>query len=98
MEDRDYTTEQLRKDIDSGRSGSKIAYPDPAAAPLGADDEAAGTPPSAAAVLEARRHEVENAPVTTKGNHRLDRGAYIYGGLLAGLIASLAAIAVWMSS
>jgi hypothetical protein len=34
--------EQLRADIDSGRTGDKVAHPDPAAAPLGADDEAAG--------------------------------------------------------
>ena len=36
--------DQLRHAIDSGRTGDKVAYPDPAAAPLGTDDEAAGTP------------------------------------------------------
>lgn len=35
------TTEQLRGAIDSGRTGEKIAVVDPAAAPLGSDDEAA---------------------------------------------------------
>jgi hypothetical protein len=40
------TIEQLRHDIDSGRTGDKVAVGDPAAAPLGADDEAAGTPVS----------------------------------------------------
>jgi len=43
---------QLRADIDSGRTGDKVAFPDPAAAPLGTDEEAAGTPvsPHAAAL------------------------------------------------
>jgi hypothetical protein len=37
------TPEQLRSDIDHGRTGDKVNFPDPAAAPLGTDDEAAGT-------------------------------------------------------
>jgi hypothetical protein len=56
MTDESATTAQLRHDIDSGRTGSKVNFPDPAAAPLGTDDEAAGTPPSAEAVGIARRH------------------------------------------
>ena len=38
------TVDRLRADIDEGRTGEKVRYPDPAAAPLGSDDEAAGTP------------------------------------------------------
>jgi len=34
--------EQLRADIDSGRTGDKVDHPDPAAAPLGTDSEAGG--------------------------------------------------------
>jgi hypothetical protein len=45
--------EQLRADIDSGRTGDKVAAPDPAMAPLGTDDEAAGTPPSSADCFDA---------------------------------------------
>jgi hypothetical protein len=41
------TSDQLRDRIDSGRTGG-IGFPDPAAAPLGTDDEAAGTPPTEA--------------------------------------------------
>src|SRR4051794_27988064 len=40
------TTAQLRDRIDNARVGDKLAWPDPAAAPLGTDDEAAGTSPS----------------------------------------------------
>ena len=38
------TTAQLKADIDSGRTGDKIAVFDPGLSPLGTDDEAAGTP------------------------------------------------------
>lgn len=34
--------EQLRADIDSGRTGDKVDFPDPAAAPLATDAEAGG--------------------------------------------------------
>jgi hypothetical protein len=36
--------EQVRDRIDSGATGEKVAVSDPAAAPLGTDDEAAGVP------------------------------------------------------
>lgn len=37
---------RLKHAIDSGNTGDKVNYPDPAAAPLGTDDEAAGITPS----------------------------------------------------
>lgn len=37
------TMDQLRHQIDSGNAAEKVNYPDPAAAPLGTDEEAAGT-------------------------------------------------------
>ena len=54
------TTAQLRDTIDRGRTGSKVPYRDPAAAPLGTDEEAAGTPPTPEAVRTAMRHEVRS--------------------------------------
>ncbi|HVW93756.1 MAG TPA: hypothetical protein VHB74_14275 [Devosia sp.] len=42
------TTDRERAAIDSGAAGDKIAFPDPAAAPLGTDAEASGAPPTAA--------------------------------------------------
>jgi hypothetical protein len=39
--------DQLREQIDRGQTGDKVDFPDPAAAPLGTDDEAAGRPPQA---------------------------------------------------
>jgi hypothetical protein len=52
------TVEQLRNDIDAGRTGDKVDWPDPAAVPLGADEEAAGTPPDPWAVETARTIEL----------------------------------------
>jgi hypothetical protein len=52
------TVDRLRADIDAGRTRDKVAAADPAAAPLGADEEAAGTPLQPAVVSLARRQEV----------------------------------------
>ena len=56
------TTERLRADIDSGKTGDKVRNSDPAAAPLGTDEEAAGTPVSREAVEMARSDEVDRDP------------------------------------
>jgi hypothetical protein len=64
------TTEQLRRDIDSGRTGDKVAGSDPAAAPLGTDEEAAGTAPDPNVVAAARQQERAQpvpAPARTSG-------------------------------
>lgn len=50
-------TDQLRDDINKGRTGDKVCFPDPAAAPLGTDDEAAGCPPTPEQVAAVRHHE-----------------------------------------
>jgi hypothetical protein len=42
---------------DTIEQGDKVSAPDPAMAPLGTDDEAAGTPPSPAAIALTRRME-----------------------------------------
>src|SRR5829696_1732512 len=51
------TTAQLKADINSGQTGDKNPVFDPALAPLGTDDEAAGRPPSAFRIELARRYE-----------------------------------------
>ena len=56
------TTDQIRHDIDSGKSGDKVGFPDPSAAPLGTDDEAAGTPPTERQRMAAHAEEVINRP------------------------------------
>ncbi|MBC58385.1 MAG: hypothetical protein CL814_15825 [Confluentimicrobium sp.] len=49
--------DRLRDRIDRGGTGDKVAFTDPAAAPLGTDDEAAGTAPTMAQVDMAEAHE-----------------------------------------
>ncbi|MDE1569070.1 hypothetical protein [Aquabacter sediminis] len=44
---------RVRQAVDSGKTRDKIGYSDPAAAPLGTDDEAAGNPPRAGGPPEA---------------------------------------------
>jgi hypothetical protein len=51
------TTAMLKGDIDSGRTGDKNEIFDPGLSPLGTDDEAGGTPPTAFRVALARRLE-----------------------------------------
>jgi hypothetical protein len=52
------TVDQLRDDIDHGRTSDKVAAPDPATAPLGTDDEAGGTRLDPALVHEMRQREL----------------------------------------
>jgi len=51
--------DQLRREIDRGQGSGKVAYPDPAAAPLATDDEAAGRPPAQAEIEQARHDEID---------------------------------------
>jgi hypothetical protein len=50
--------ERLRADIDSGRTGDKVAFPDPSAAPLGTDEEAGGVTTPEEALKKARQAEL----------------------------------------
>jgi hypothetical protein len=55
--------DRFRKDIDRGRAGDKTDYPDPAAAPLGTDDEAGGHPATQEQLRIAREAEFRRRPV-----------------------------------
>ncbi len=62
--------DRLRQQIDRGEGGDKIDYPDPAAAPLGTDDEASGHPISA----EQLRMAMEAETRSTGGPSPLQSG------------------------
>lgn len=68
-DDRPATTDLLRHRIDRGLAGDKKGFPDPAAAPLGTDDEAAGTPPTPEQIALAHAQEVENRPDSPDVTH-----------------------------
>jgi hypothetical protein len=85
------TVERLRADIDSGRTRDKIPASDPAAAPLGTDEEAAGTPISVERVALARSHEVAGPPrEETKG------GALVYVAMLASVAIVIVGAAAYL--
>ncbi len=79
------TSAQLRDDIDRGLTGDKVAAADPAAAPLGTDDEAAGTPPSPEAIAEARERELQIGRLARR--QPPDREIYIQAGGVAPWLA-----------
>jgi len=92
------TTSQLRDDIDSGRTGEKVPYGDPAAAPLGTDDEAGGRAPSEAereiaASTEPQGESSLEAPAVTEERSRPDLGSSAPGGVRP-LLALLVALAI----
>ena len=62
MHDEARNAAELRAAIDRGGAGDKATQGDPAAAPLGTDDEAAGTPNSARQVKAAMKLEIDARP------------------------------------
>jgi hypothetical protein len=90
-----HRTEDLRRTTDEGGAGDKVRFPDPAAAPLGADDEAAGRPATPDRVALAAGHEVgagssENAPAANENPQTRRETWWIYlvvVALAVGLVA-----------
>jgi hypothetical protein len=90
------STDPLRGEVDTGRTRDKVDFPDPAAAPLGTDDEAAGRPPSAADVALARSQDATTAAPPSLASS--ERGRTISGEtrrpLRLGLAVAVAVAAV----
>ena len=79
----------LRRRIDQGSGADKVAYSDPASAPLGTDDEAAGNPPDREQI-EMAAAELAQPPTT---RWRADRLAtLLYLGAVATVGATIVAI------
>ena len=84
-------TDQLRGDIDAGRTGDKVPFSDPAAAPLGTDDEAAGHP----ATSERRAMAVGPVGASSAGGGTDERGrAYDDKGTTVPGMSFVTAVAV----
>jgi hypothetical protein len=88
------TAEQLRADIDHGRTGDKVDWPDPAGAPLGTDEEAAGTPTSGAELHKARMRET-SGPSTQRT--RVPSAALLFIGLVA-LLGAASVVVIWIQN
>lgn len=82
------TVDSLRRDIDRGVTGDKVPGNDPAAAPLGTDDEAAGAPPTRREIdLEARSRPVLPHADTHKRGYG---GALLIGAVVMVVVVVLA--------
>ena len=100
------TSAQLRADIDAGRTGDKVGGFDPAAAPLGADDEAAGAPASPETIERMRAQEQAGAPSSRNANAatpelapdaRLKHGSPTLAPTVAGVAAGVAVAGlIWL--
>lgn len=75
-------TSQLRHEIDSGKTGDKVDFVDPAAAPLGTDAEAGG---KTAAPEEVARDALPAPPRSGHGMRR-DRAGVLAYSLVAGAV------------
>jgi hypothetical protein len=84
------TADQLRHDIDRGRTGDKVPWPDPASASLGTDEEAAGTPLAPGAIDAARRAERRGSE-----HPQPDAGLGYAWVLVAFILALLAGVLGW---
>lgn len=94
------TSDRLRSDIDHGRGGDKVPASDPAAAPLGTDDEAAGTPPTqeqlararAAEVGERRAHTPEGEIAAGEPARNAGTGLWLWAAVVLAIVVILAVI------
>jgi hypothetical protein len=66
--------DRLREEIDAGETQDKVDHPDPAAAPLGTDAEAAGTPTDPAALEQAAARETARPPAEAPAEPRDGEG------------------------
>ncbi|MGX4771126.1 hypothetical protein ACWAUC_15180 [Bradyrhizobium guangdongense] len=90
------TTEQLRIAIDQGYAGDKVDASDPAAAPLGTDDEAGGTSDTPAQVRLAAAQELR-ATADRQRTSGIGPAWWLIGFILStglGIVASL----IWVIS
>jgi hypothetical protein len=84
----------LRDDIQRGRTSDKVKARDPAAAPLGTDEEAAGTPVTSTASQSARdaenKSQLETDP-DRSNKYNSWSGVLLWAGVIATLVFVFAA-------
>lgn len=90
------TPAQLKEDIDSGRTHDKVAVFDPAAAPLGTDEEAAGTPTPGWAIEAERRRRTGPPDAKAQANGPASPSVKWIGVTVLLLFLAASAIA-WVS-
>ena len=91
------TTQQLKADIDTGKTGDKIDQGfDPGLAPLGTDDEASGVRSTPEQIQQARKLERsgEVRPPAEQGQRNPTRGLPAVALIVAALLVLIVAVAV----
>ncbi len=86
------TADQLRVAIDSGEAGDKVAFSDPALAPLGTDDEAAGSSPSKHQIQLAAQQELRASQL--RSNKAIEGFPVLYLVIIVPLAIAILTI-VW---
>ncbi len=92
------TSDQLRHRTDFAGTGDKVPFPDPAAAPLGADDEAAGRPPTARERTMAASRETPSCDTLAAARRKPDHWGEAWSGPLmigAVLVCGAAIVATY---
>jgi len=85
--DKSPTARELKGVIDSGRTADKVAFFDPAASPLGTDDEAAGAPDMPPRVATAIRQEGSRLAVTAARDRPISPNIQIYRPQLTSVLS-----------
>lgn len=86
----------LRRDVEAGATGDKAPMLDPAASPLGTDDEAGGAPLAPASITAARAAERGPQSASTGVGGRTGPSFTRIAALLL-LAVAVAAGALWLS-
>ena len=84
------TVDRMRADISEGRTGEKVNFPDPAAAPMGTDEEAAGTAPT----LRERAIEDRQRPNPGPAPYPPNGPIFFYFAIIAVLAVAVLAFAM----
>ena len=91
------TIAQLKDDIDSGRTGDKVAAGDPGLSPLGTDDEAGGNSPSPKQINLARRQEAAIGAAAGQADHpSKGMGSILIVGAVFVVMAIVVVTSFWM--
>ncbi len=90
-------TGRYRRDVDSGRTGDKVAHPDPAAAPLEADAESAGEATPRRLLDRVSRRQARIRRQRTGDGPTAARRAGRWGGAATVVLVAVGVLAGWLS-
>jgi hypothetical protein len=72
---------QARDQIDSGATGDKVGYPDPATTPLGTDAEAGGSSTPPEVIAQNVRNEQQTRPARGPAHPKVSMSPWLFVGV-----------------